>query len=103
MSNLDIEHEVRTFIVDNFILDAGTLEGDTSLTRSGVLDSMGVLELIMFLEHRYGLSVPDQDAVPENLDTIERIVGYVQRRTAAGGTAAGGTVPETDAADVRVA
>lgn len=77
-----IEQELRQFLADNFILDDGGagLAADESLTESGVLDSMGVLELITFIEERYGFSVPDEDTLPENLDSIERLVGYVERR-----------------------
>ena len=82
-----IEREVRSFLTDNFILDedatdASALPGDASLTERGVLDSMDVLELIMFIEERYGLQVPDEDTLPENLDSIDRIAGYVRRRLA---------------------
>lgn len=78
----ELEHDVRAFLAENFILDptAGPLAGDASLTLTGVLDSMGVLELILFLEERYGFKVPDEDTLPENLDTVDRIVGYVRRR-----------------------
>lgn len=79
----DTERHVREFIADNFILDADDLDGDASLTRQGVLDSMGVLELIMFIEERFGLKVPDEDTVPENFDTIDRIVAYLDARLAA--------------------
>ena len=74
----DYERDVRDFIAENFILDDDDLPGDASLTREGVLDSMGVLELIMFIEERYGLKVPDEDTVPENFDTIDRIVAYLR-------------------------
>lgn len=85
----DIERDVRAFIRENFILDgqAGDLAGDASLTRHGVLDSMGVLELIMFLEQRFGLKVPDEDALPENLDSVDAIVRYVDGRLGAGAPA----------------
>jgi acyl carrier protein len=76
----DIEREVRAFIHENFILDGEELAGDASLTRQGVLDSMGVLELIMFIEERYGLDVPDEDTLPENLDSVDRIVRYLHGR-----------------------
>ena len=76
----DIERDVRGFLRENFIITNGELGVGESLTRNGVLDSMGVLELIMFIEERYGLKVPDEDTLPENLDSVERIVGYVERR-----------------------
>jgi len=78
----EIENDVREFISENFILDGEHLEADASLTRRGVLDSMGVLELIMFVEERFGVKVPDEDTVPENFDSIERIVRYLDARLA---------------------
>jgi len=82
----DVERDVRRFLADNFILDEDgqdveALPGDASLTERAVLDSMGVLELVMFIEDRYGIKVPDEDTVPENLDSVDRIVGYVRGRT----------------------
>lgn len=81
MNEKNIASEVRRFIAENFIIDgAEDLGTDVSLTETGVLDSMGVLELIAFLEEQFGISVPDEDALPENLDTVRRIVSYVARR-----------------------
>jgi acyl carrier protein len=81
----DVERDVREFISENFILDGEVLAADASLTSHGVLDSMGVLELIMFIEERYSMKVPDEDTLPENLDSVERIVRYVQQRLDAPG------------------
>lgn len=77
-----IERDVRDFIAENFIMDGGgeDLGRADSLTQSGVLDSMGVLELIMFIEERFGVNVPDEDTLPENLDSVERITAYVRGR-----------------------
>lgn len=79
-SMTELERDVRGFISDNFILDGDDLAGDASLTQQGVLDSMGVLELIMFVEERFGVKIPDEDTLPENLDSVDRIVRYVQGR-----------------------
>ncbi len=82
VSTATIEQGVRQFLADNFILDDGGagLGADDSLTQAAVLDSMGVLELIMFIEERFGVSVPDEDTLPENLDSVARIVAYVGGR-----------------------
>ena len=86
----EIERDIREFIAENFILDTDALTSDASLTQSGVLDSMGVLELIMFIEQRFDMTVPDDQALPENLDSVERIARYVGGRLEAGeGTPAG--------------
>lgn len=81
----DIERDLRHFISENFILDGQDLAGDASLTVSGVLDSMGILELIMFLEQRFQVTVPDEDTMPENLDSVNRIVRYVRARLSEAG------------------
>lgn len=84
-NNAALERELRQFLAENFILDdeGMSLDGDESLTQAGVLDSMGVLELIMFIEERFGVSVPDQDTLPENLDSVNRITRYVTARLGA--------------------
>lgn len=82
MTESETEGRVRDFITENFIMegDAEHLPGAVSLTQAGVLDSMGVLELVMFIEQTFGIPVPDEDTVPENLDTVDRIVQYVGTR-----------------------
>lgn len=79
MSNL--EETVRRFIVENFLLgeDAG-LSSSQSLLESGVVDSTGILELVAFLELTFKIEVEDKDLVPENLDTIDNIKCFVERK-----------------------
>ena len=82
-----IETEVRRFITDNFPLGGGDadLAGGDSLLEVGVIDSVGVLELIEHLESTYDFQIPDSDVLPENLDSIDAIAGYVARWLDAGG------------------
>jgi acyl carrier protein len=81
-----IESSVRQFITDNFPLggSGAELAGGDSLLEVGVIDSVGVLELIEHLESTYDFQIPDGDVLPENLDSIDAISGYVARRLAAG-------------------
>jgi acyl carrier protein len=72
-----VEQPLRTFICENFFTEDADLKGDVSLTRSGIMDSTGVMEIILFLETEFGIKVPDRDAVPENLDTLDNLVRYV--------------------------
>ncbi len=72
---------VRQFIVENFLFEeAGSLKEDTSFLESGIIDSTGVLELVSFLEERFGIRVEDDELVPENLDSIENVANYVARK-----------------------
>ena len=81
----DPERVLRAFLVENFPLggDIENLDPDVSLLEAGVIDSTGVLELIGFLEDTFGLSIPDEDLVPANFDSIANILGYVARRSPA--------------------
>jgi len=51
-----------------------------SLERAHIVDSVRTLELIMFIEETFGFSVDNDDAVPENFDTVNAIVAYIERK-----------------------
>lgn len=73
--------KIRSFIVENFLFgkDNG-LEDDTSFLEEGIIDSTGVLELVSFLEEEYGIAVEDEELVPENLDSINNVITYLERK-----------------------
>ena len=74
--------KIREFIEDNFLFreDIEAIGDAESLLDAGLIDSTGILELVAFLEQEFAISVADEDIVPENLDSIERIDAYVARR-----------------------
>ena len=76
-----IEETVRTFVVENFLFGEGdALKADTSFEEKGIVDSAGILELVMFLEETYGIKVEDNEVVLENFDTLEKITLYLKRK-----------------------
>jgi acyl carrier protein len=83
---MDAQSTIKSFIMENFVLgrDATTdIGAGDSLSRLGLIDSTGVLELIAFLESKFGIAVTDDETVPENLDSIEQIANFVARKQAA--------------------
>lgn len=79
---MEIAPIVRAFIVDE-LLHAGpgvSFEADDPLIRTGILDSLALLKLLLFLEERFGVKVNDREVVPDNFDTLNRIVGFVERK-----------------------
>jgi acyl carrier protein len=56
------------------------LTDSDSLLDKGIIDSTGVLELVGFLEEHFGVEVKDEDLVPENLDSINNLVNYLERK-----------------------
>jgi acyl carrier protein len=81
---MDTADKVRQFIKDNFYAaSASDLTDDASLLDLGIVDSTGILEVVAFLEDEFGIAVDDAEMLPENLDSIQNIVAFVGRKTAA--------------------
>ena len=82
----DISLAVRRFIGENFLFrdDGDAITHDASLLDAGIIDSTGVLELVSFLETTFGIEVQDEEMLPENLDSIRAITGYVSRKLESG-------------------
>ena len=78
---MDTKQRIREFVLSNFFVqDAATLTDAVSLLDIGVVDSTGVLEIIGFLETTFHFTVEDDEIVPDNLDSIERIAAFVGRK-----------------------
>jgi acyl carrier protein len=79
---MDTKQKIREFIVETFLFGAedAKIEDGESLLESGIVDSTGVLELVAFLESEFGLDVKDEELVPENLDSIENLAGFIGRK-----------------------
>jgi acyl carrier protein len=77
-----IRKQLRTYLLENFMFGASPedLNDDASLLETGVLDSTGVLELVLHLEETYGIAVDTADLVPENLDSIDRLQAFLKRK-----------------------
>jgi acyl carrier protein len=76
-----LRKQIRDFVTTNFyVADPKSLEDSTSLLEHGIIDSTGVLEVIMFVETAFGVTVEDAEMLPENLDSIERIAAFVERK-----------------------
>ena len=80
---MKLQQQIRDFVTSNFyVADPKALEDRTSLLDQGIIDSTGVLEVIMFIESTFGVTVENSEMLPENLDSIERIAAFVARKTA---------------------
>lgn len=75
---------LRQFIVDNFLFGRESQFSDEeSLIERGLIDSTGVLELIAFLEEKYRFQIQEDEMIPDNLDSIQRLTDFIRRKTAA--------------------
>ncbi|MBN1351390.1 acyl carrier protein [candidate division KSB1 bacterium] len=76
---MSLDNEFRQFISENFIVSR-QINDEDSLLDNGIIDSTGVLELVSFIEERFGVAVEDEEMVPENLDSIKQLKAFVQRK-----------------------
>lgn len=83
MSNtMPIETQIRSYILENFLYtsDQGKLRNSDSFLEDGIVDSTGILELLMFVEETFGIQVEDEEVLPDNFDSVERLKRYVQMK-----------------------
>ncbi len=73
---------VREFILLNFVMADESLTEHDSLVEQGIIDSTGLLELVLFLKEAFAIAIPQEDLVPEQPETIARITDYVAARLA---------------------
>jgi acyl carrier protein len=72
---------VQQFVVENFLFgDGSSLHYDTSFSDEAIIDSTGILELIMFLEETFEIAIEDQELIPENLDSLNNIQQFVETK-----------------------
>jgi acyl carrier protein len=69
---------IRGFIVDSFFVDG--FSDEESFLRSGIIDSLGMLDLIAFLENEFGITITDGELVRENLDSLAKVCVFVERK-----------------------
>ena len=79
----DIRSRFRRHISANYVIPGGEegLKDDASLLEEGIIDSTGVLDLVMFIEETFSIRVADEELTPENLDSVDRLVAFVEKKT----------------------
>lgn len=79
---MSAESRIRDYILENYLFtnDQSMLDSNDSFLQKNILDSTGMLEVIYFLEDEFGIKVQDEEMVPENLDSVSRIVAFLGRK-----------------------
>lgn len=82
---MSIENKVRSYILENYLFtdDQSELNNDDSLLEKGVIDSTGIMELVFYLEEDFNIKVDDEDIIPENMDSVTRVVNFLNSKQAA--------------------
>ena len=76
-----IEQRIQTFLLEKFPLARKTgIERDTALLEKGILDSLGILDLVSFLESEFSIPIGDEDLLPENFQTLSTLSAFVLKK-----------------------
>ena len=80
---MDFKNEIRNFILENFMMgmEESELKDADSLLDKGIIDSTGVLELVGFIEEHYQISIEDEELVPDNLDSVNNLIKFIEKKT----------------------
>ena len=81
---MDIKEQIRQYLAQNFLFsNNGFNLGDgASFLDEGIVDSTGVLELVLFVEETFSVEVDDEEIVPDNFDTVNNLAAFIQRKAA---------------------
>jgi acyl carrier protein len=77
---MDVRDAIRSYIRDEVMFGDGSIDDDTPLWGQGIIDSIGLMELVAFLEERFGIQIDDEELTAENFRTVRTIEGMVARR-----------------------
>lgn len=79
---MNIKSQILKFVHENFLHanPENELEEDQSFLDSGIIDSTGVLELVTFVEETFKINIEDDELIPENLDSVEKLTHFIQRK-----------------------
>lgn len=81
--NMQIEAEIRKFIAANllFTQDGFPYADDVSFLREGIIDSLGVMELVEFVQKNFAVKVDQQEVTPDNFDSVTKLAAFVRQKS----------------------
>jgi acyl carrier protein len=84
---MSVEAELEAFVLEEIALGRGipSIGRDEDVLARGIIDSLGVTQLVSFIEERYGIRVTDDDLTPANFRSLRRIGDFIARKLQAAG------------------
>ena len=77
-----VEEQIRNHIAENILFSKKGYPhpDDASFLEEGIIDSLNVMDLVFFLEEKFGVSVIDREIVPDNFDSVSKLAAFVKRK-----------------------
>jgi acyl carrier protein len=80
MQATEIDQAIRTFLTDNFLLGRSEPLQDDALLLGNVIDSTGVIEMVVFIQEHFTITVEDDEVTTDNLGSVRNAVAFVERK-----------------------
>jgi acyl carrier protein len=82
--NVNMKKIIRQYILGNLLFteDESALQDNDSFLAQGIIDSTGVLEIILFIEETFNIKVNDDEMLPANLDSVDHLAAFITRKQA---------------------
>jgi acyl carrier protein len=80
VQTMEIEQEIRTFITETFLLGSSEMLTDDTPLLGNVIDSTGVIQLIMFVQERFAISVEDEETMTDNFGSVKNVVAFIEKK-----------------------
>jgi acyl carrier protein len=79
---MTIEAQIKDYIAKNLLFSSNGFQygDDASFLEEGIVDSQGVMELVLFVEENFNVEVKDTEIVPDNFDSVSRLSSYIRRK-----------------------
>ena len=79
---MSILENLKNILLTEIAVDLGkkSLDPDEDLLEQGIIDSLGIMKLVLFMEETYGIAVADEEVVPENFQTVSMMVRFVEQK-----------------------
>jgi acyl carrier protein len=80
---MKIEEQIRDYLTHNLIFSGNgfNYEDTTSFLEEGIVDSQGVMELVLFVEDSFHISVEDREITPDNFDSVNKLAEYIRLKS----------------------
>jgi acyl carrier protein len=78
-----VEERIRAYIAENILFSNNGYphSDEASFLEEGIVDSMGIMELVLFVEEQFGITVEDEELVPDNFDSVSRLGAYIRAKS----------------------
>ncbi len=89
---MELEQQIRKYVADNLLSteDGFEYSNDSSFISEGLIDSVGVMELVAFVQSQFAITIDQREVTPDNFDSVNKLATFIRCKQGSGSEAAKG-------------